>query len=467
MTNVPALTIGPNGPSLPDESAILSGRQADIQAAFGGRLSTALNTPQGQLASGEAAVIGDAYATFAGIVAGVDPATATGRLQDAIARIYFLTRIPARSTVVTLTCHGATGTQIPVNAKAVDQGGNLYLCTESGQISSGGSVDLTFACAKTGPIACPIGFVDEIYQAIPGWDSCANAAAGVVGADAESTAEFAQRRARSVAMNSIGQTGAVLGLVLAVPGVIDAYALQNDEDVASGAVFTGSITDNVLTVTDVTSGTIEQDDMLLGAMPGTVITGVLDGTGGIGTYTVSIRQTVASTTLSSAPGGVPMVPHSIYVAAYGGSAQDIGNAIFRKKNPGCSYNGSTAVQVTETNPAYADPKPQYTVRFQIPTPTPIKFAISMQNNGAVPSDAIASIKAAVAAAFNGTDGSARERIAGAIFASRYYAGIASLGAWARIYSIKVGISAATEDSVVTRMDQIPTLSASDISVTFT
>jgi len=68
------------------------------------------------------------------------------------------------------------------------------------------------------------------------------------------------------------------------------------------AVFTGSIATTVLTVTAVTSGTIVIGTTLsgTGVSGSTTITAQLTGTtGGVGTYSVSISQTVASTTITS------------------------------------------------------------------------------------------------------------------------------------------------------------------------
>ena len=465
-TNVPAITIGPNGIVIPNESAILAGRLADVQAAFGGNLSENDETPQGQIATSDTAIIGAANDAFLEIANGFDPALNSGRFQDAVARIYFLERIPAASTVVTATCSGLDGTFIPVNAQASDAAGNLYLATESGTIS-GGSVTLTFACAVNGPTICLAGALNTIYQAIPGWDSITNPVEGVVGNDAETAAAFEQRRQQSVALNAAGQTGAVLAAVLAVPGVLDAYALENPLGTLSGATMTASISGNVLTATVVYQN-LAAGQMLTGAgiVSGTFITEQLSGTpGGAGTYGINIPQTVASEAMTAAVGGPQLVANSIYVAAYGGAAADIAAAILQKKNPGCNYNGNTTVSVQDTNPAYTVP-PTYSVTFETPTPTPIKFAISMQSNGGVPSTSIAQIKAAVMAAFEGTDGGLRARIACPIFASRFYAGIASLGTWASIYTIQLGIDAPNQNSVLMRMDQIPTLSQSDITVTF-
>jgi hypothetical protein len=63
------------------------------------------------------------------------------------------------------------------------------------------------------------------------------------------------------------------------------------------AIVTGSITGTTLTVTAVTSGALALNDEISGAgvTADTRITAFAIGTGGIGTYTVSIDQTTAST----------------------------------------------------------------------------------------------------------------------------------------------------------------------------
>ena len=73
----------------------------------------------------------------------------------------------------------------------------------------------------------------------------------------------------------------------------------------SVASVTGSISTTTLTVTAVASGTISVGDVISGAgvTAGTYITAILTGTGGVGTYTVSASQTVASETITvNAPG---------------------------------------------------------------------------------------------------------------------------------------------------------------------
>jgi len=69
----------------------------------------------------------------------------------------------------------------------------------------------------------------------------------------------------------------------------------------SSAVFTGSISGTTLTVTAITNGTIAAGQSLfgVGVTSETVITALGSGTGGIGTYTINLSQTVASVQMNS------------------------------------------------------------------------------------------------------------------------------------------------------------------------
>ena len=72
-----------------------------------------------------------------------------------------------------------------------------------------------------------------------------------------------------------------------------------------GSVFTGSITNNVLTVSAITSGAISLGMTITGTgvQTGTKITGFLTGAGGnvneVGTYQLNISQNVSSTTINA------------------------------------------------------------------------------------------------------------------------------------------------------------------------
>lgn len=386
-TNVPVPTFGPNGFVAPSDDEILTGVLKDINEAFGGVLNvTNLETPQGQLASSEAAIIANTDDQFCFFTQQVDPAYSAGRMQDAIGRIYFITRNPALPTTVMCDCTGGGAgvtVTIPAGAQALDESNNIYTCTDGGVIPlGGGTISLAFACTTVGPVPCAAGTLNRIQLGIPGWDTINNPDDGVLGREVESRFDYEARRAESVANNARGTIQSVQGAVLEVANVLDAFSYQNDAETS-----------------------------------------------------VTYR-------------GVTLGAHSIYVAAVGGDNNDIAKAIWSKKSPGCSYNGNTNVTVQDTNPGYSAPYPTYVVTFERPTTVKFFFNVVLTNNSQVPADALTQIQNAIVGAFAGADGGPRARIGSTVYASRFYSAVAQLGAWALIVDIQIG-SAKANNAVVT------------------
>lgn len=399
-SSVPKLKFTTAGVTVPAETDVLAGLQADMNAAFGGGLNPALETPQGQLASSQAAIIGDKNNEIAYFVNQVDPQYSDGRFQDAIGRIYFLTRKPATATAVTATLTGLPGTVVPAGTLAQDTSGNTYACSADATIAVTGTVNAEFQNIQTGPIPCAAGTLTQVYQAVPGWDAITNAADGTLGNNVESRADFEYRRKNSVALNGKGTPSAIYAEVFALPGVLDVYVKDNP----SGE---------------------------------TVLTG---------------------------PTNYPLLPHSVYVAVVGGADADIAAAIWRKKDVGCDYNGNTSVTVTDES-GYNYPQPTYVVKFERPAALPVKFAVQLVNDVSLPSNIVALVKAAIIARFNGTDGTTRERIGSLILASRYYGAVVSAASNVSLISVLIGTSTPALSQVSVGIDQKPTLSESDITVT--
>lgn len=71
------------------------------------------------------------------------------------------------------------------------------------------------------------------------------------------------------------------------------------------AIFTGEISGTTLTVTAISSGSLDVADVIFGAgvSGGTLITALGTGTGGVGTYTINNSQTVASTAMNAGVAG--------------------------------------------------------------------------------------------------------------------------------------------------------------------
>lgn len=395
-TSVPSIQFLATGLSLPAVSDVLAGVQADMNAALGGNLNPALTTPQGQLASSLAAVVSNKNNEFARYINGIDPATSSGQMQDAIGRIYFMDRIPATSTSVAVLCTGLAGVVIGVGATIIDTVGNVYSCTGAGTIPSGGSITLNFDAVKTGPIILGAHSV-AIYQSIIGWDSADNVAAGVAGSDVESRADFEYRRKQSVAINAAGTLPSIYAAAFAVDGVSDVYVLDNPLD-------------SVVTV-----------------------------------------------------GTISMAKHSVYVAAVGGLDADIALAIWKKKSNGANWVGNTSVTVQDTS-GYEPPYPSYSVQFQRPTAQPILFAVQIANSTTLPANIVQLVKDAIISAFNGGDGGSRARIGSSIYASRYYAPVASVAPMS-IVSLLIGTSSPTLNSLTVDIGYAPTIDAANIAVT--
>jgi hypothetical protein len=228
QTNIPLPTFGDTGFVAQPEAVILAGAQADIDAAFGGGLNPSLKTPQGQLASSEAAVIGFFQDLFVKYTQQVDPAYSSGRMQDGIGRIYYLKRNPALPTVVACVCTGLENVIIPQGALVQDTTGNQYQAMQAGTIGPSGTVTIPFANLVNGPIPCPANSLTKIIRAnIPGWDTINNPEDGALGALVEGRAAFEYRRGQTVAGNSFGQIGAIIGAVAKVNGVLDWYGYDN------------------------------------------------------------------------------------------------------------------------------------------------------------------------------------------------------------------------------------------------
>jgi len=409
-TNVPPIQFTSTGVVLPTEAAILAGVQQDFNSAFGGGLNPALNTPQGQLATSESAVIADANNQILYLTNQMDPQFASGRFQDAFGRLYFLSRRPATSTLVTCTLVGLAGATVPAGVLATDTSGNTYSLVNSVTIGVGGSVTGTFANVLSGPIACPDGTLTGVYQAIPGWSSINNppiatsppSPSAIPGQDVETRSEFEFRRQNSVAVNAEGVVPAIYGNVFGVTGVTDCYVIDNP----SGSV------------------------VLAGAT------------------------------------NYPLAPHSIYVAAVGGTDADVAQAIWDKKDVGASYNGNTTVVVTDPS-GYNYPPPAYNVTFERPSELPIYFYCEVVANPSLPSNIITLVQQAIYNRFYGLDGTTLERIGSTVFSTRYYSAIVAASPNVVVYSLGVatiGSPPATGFSVAVGIDQEPVTTLGDIQV---
>lgn len=401
MSNVPALQITPTGVTVPQSVDIRTGILADTNDAFGGDLDVVTpSTPQAYLADNLTQNIVDVNSQIAYIVNQVDPATSEGRFQDAIARIYFINRLGATSSVVTVQLTGQSQVNMPAGQLMQDDAGLLWQSDGDVQFPlGGGTVDVQFTCQTPGPVQLGIGALTKIAKTFNGWDAGVNLSPATIGSSIESRRSFEDRRRESVANGGRGSPSAIRASVWGVPGVIDVFTYDN--------------------------------------------------------YT--------NAPINYGSTNYELAPHSIYVGVVGGNDQAIAEAIWATKDTGCDMNGNTSVTIADSE-GYTYPYPEYTIKFNRPYSLPIKFRVEIANNSALPANIEQLTKSAIINAFTGAGSANRPRIGGAIFASNYYAPIVEISTAISIIQIKIGTTTANLDSLIAGIDQSPVVQESDIEV---
>ena len=415
-TNVPLPTFSPTGLVTYDEQSILTGVQEDWVAAFaltGKTLSTELTTPQGQLQQSQAYIVAAVQAQLAQLIANVDPMTSSGIYQDALGRIYFLTRQAATYATVDATVTGTVGASLAAGSQVISSDGTIWASTQTVVYGAGGTAAVTFQATIAGSV--PAAGVNDlrIYQQVPNWVAVSNSAPSVPGTDTENRVEFETRRAASVQIGGVGQSANVRAAIANVTGVTDLYVYNNGGDTA------------------ITYGT----------------------------------------------SNYPIPAHSIAISVSGGANSDIANAINSKLDCGCGMSTSAGLGTLETISVqdavnYVAPYPTYQVRFIRPATTQVYMTVNVANLSTLPANYISQVQSAVAAAFasgfTSTDGTIivpRARIGGQTIAAEFAAPILTLANITPV-SIFIGTTSAPSSgaSLTLGIDQQPVCPALNITV---
>lgn len=411
-TNVPLPVFTSTGLQLASEQDILTGVLQDYVAAFaesGKTLSTSLTTPQGQLAQSQAYMVAAFQAMLGQIIANVDPLTSSGSYQDALGRIYFLTRQAATYATVVATVTGVVGATLPAGSQVISADGSIWASTAAAVYGPGGTASVTFQALVAGSV--PVAAVNDlkIYQQVPNWQAVSNSAPSIPGVNTESRSAFETRRQASVSIGGVGQAQNVRAAVANVPGVSDVFVYNNGGDTA------------------ITYGSTNY----------------------------------------------PIPAHSVAISVTGGTDTDVATAINSKLDCGCGMStaGATTVAIQDTV-NYVAPYPTYSINFVRPPAKQVYFTVNVANLSTLPSNYVTLVQQAIADAFiNGyatTDGSIvvpRARIGGQIVAAEFSAPILALGNITPV-TIFVAYTAAPSsgNSVTLGIDQQPVCAAANIQV---
>lgn len=412
-TSVPLPQFTPTGLVTASEQAILQGVLADYVAAFaatGKVLNTELTTPQGQLASSQAYMVAAFQAMLAQLIANVDPLTSSGAYQDALGRIYFLTRQQATYAYVVGTLGGVVNSTVPQGSQVRSGDGTIWASVVPVTFDLTGAASVAFQAMTPG--ATPTAGVNDlsIYQQVPGWESVTNPAPSVPGRDVEGRADFETRRADSVQIGGKGTPQAIRAAVANVPGVSDVYVYNNGSDSAIAAGSTN----------------------------------------------------------------YPIPAHSIAINVTGGDATAIAQAIWSKIDCGCGFSSQTTITVNiEDTEGYSPPCPVYPIRFMHDRPpTQVYFTVNVADRTTLPANYIALVQQSIAATFangfssaDGTINIGRARIGGQIIADTFTAPLLALQNIVPV-SIFIGLAAAPSSGTALTfgIDQQPVCAQVNVTV---
>ena len=215
-----------------DTETVRAAVAADWVAAFhkDGQvdLNTDPETPAGQLIDSQTAAVTEKDTELLYLCNQFDPAKNEGIFQDAIAKIYFLSRKAATPSTATITVRGLSGTVIPVNAQIMSSADDtIWQNVAAFTIGADGTGSGVFRCTTEGLISAAAGTLTRIMTVVAGWDTATNEHAAVVGTLEENRGQFELRRYASVALNSRGTAASVYARVMQLEDVIGCVVREN------------------------------------------------------------------------------------------------------------------------------------------------------------------------------------------------------------------------------------------------
>lgn len=276
-------------------------------------LNTEPETPAGQLIDSQTAAVQQKDAEVAFLANQFNPLTASGIFQDALGKIYFLARKSAINSSVVCTLSGRPGTVVSVGS----------------QIRSD----------------------DEEVSAQTVWTLAANT---TIGDDGTASATFNCTTSGAISAGA----NTLTNIVTVVPGwdsVTNPAAATVGQLEETQSAFEArryqSVALNARGTTDAVFARVANCDNV-----------------------IACYVTDNKTNVNKSIDGYTLKPHSIYVAALGGTDEDIAKAIYNSVSAGCDYNGNTTVNVTDENTGAVE-----AVTFERPEDLNVYVKVTIQN----------------------------------------------------------------------------------------
>ena len=198
-----------------------------FKSALGADLSLEPATPQGQLIGALALVLTQSDELALHVANGLSLHTSIGRQLQDYGTLFSLAKIEGERSTVTATLNGTTGTVVPAGARAATAENALFASDTQVIIGSGGTVDVLMRAVENGPTIVAVGSLSKIVDAIPGWLGVTNSAAGDIGRNEETDAEYRRRYLSEVSIHGRDSLEAIRARVLSISGVVGCLVRDN------------------------------------------------------------------------------------------------------------------------------------------------------------------------------------------------------------------------------------------------
>jgi uncharacterized phage protein gp47/JayE len=160
--------------------------------------------------------------------------------------------------------------------------------------------------------------------------------------------------------------------------------------------------------------------------------------------------------------GVSLISHSVAMCVYGGTDDDIAEAIYNKLDAGCGTNGETTVTYV------SDDGVPNTYQIVRPTPTNIYIRVEINETATTSATVEYDIKNAIINDFNGEDvnsGNVRRGMGQTIYASSFAVAVVKTAKVSDLVSIEIGLTTSSyTNSVVLNANEEPVIATDNITV---
>lgn len=218
-----------SGLIVPDTSTILDQVTQDFKNALGQDLDTTPETPQGRLIQLMTDYRVNSLAINAANANQINLRYATGRFLDAIGSFYGTERIAATSTRVLATVTGEANTVIPQGSQAQTTAGDIFYAENNITIGQNGIASGYFLSLEKGQIPCELNTLNQIVNAVLGWETINNTSNAIIGTNIESDTDF-RIRIQASRFTGISLMQAVKAKLANIENVLSSWAYDNYED---------------------------------------------------------------------------------------------------------------------------------------------------------------------------------------------------------------------------------------------